>query len=391
MFLVTTAIRKIRKLTKRIKVIQGGTWAGKTYAIIPILIDLAIKNEKGITTIVAETIPALKAGAIRIFKDIMQETGRWVNERWNGQDMCYTFYNKSIIEFKSFDSVGKAKAAGKRDRLFVNEANHNAFDIIDALMIRTDKDVFLDYNPDDEFWAHKELLTRGDTDFLILTYKDNEAVPESILNELNIKMQKAFFDVEKDWQDKSNIKNSYWANWCRVYIQGLIGSLEGVILNNWHVIDNIPEAARLIGRGLDFGYNDPTAIVEVWKHNGKRILNEVCYQSGLTNSLIAKKLDNAVRTFADSAEPKSIEEVKVHGIHNIEGAKKGADSINYGLQLMQGESYLVTSSSINLIKELRGYIRDDKGKPAGTHHAIDAIRYHEMMTLSQPASWLSLT
>jgi phage terminase large subunit len=164
--------------------------------------------------------------------------------------------------------------------------------------------------------------------------------------------------------------------------------LEGVIFSNWKTIDTIPTEAKLLGYGLDFGYtNDPTTIIEVYNYNGKRILNEICYQTGMVNSDVAKKLESNVIAYADSSEPKSIEEIKRQG-KTIKGVTKGKDSINFGIQIMQGQEYLVTSSSINLIKELRAYCWDsDKtgkrlNKPAGGNdHAIDAVRYHEMETL----------
>jgi len=160
------------------------------------------------------------------------------------------------------------------------------------------------------------------------------------------------------------------------------------VFNNWKQIDSLPEEARLIGLGVDFGYtNDPTAIIEVYKYNDTRILNEVCYMTGLVNNDIAKKLPRNITIYADSAEPKSIEEIRRHGL-DIRPVKKGADSIKYGIQTMQDQKYLVTSNSTNLIKELRYYSWDkDKSgnklnKPIDNfNHAIDAVRYHEMMNL----------
>jgi len=174
-----------------------------------------------------------------------------------------------------------------------------------------------------------------------------------------------------------------------VYGLGEIGNLEGVIFNNWKSIDSIPEDARLLGYGLDFGYtNDPTSIVEVYKWNELRILNEICYNKGLSNSQIAKIITTKLPCYCDSAEPKSIDELKSYGIKAI-GVTKGADSINFGIQTIQQNEYLVTSKSTNLIKELRKYAWDkdkktgDKlNKPIDSfNHAIDAWRYHEMETM----------
>jgi phage terminase large subunit len=379
MFKRTTAINKMLKMTARKKVIQGGTSAGKTYGIIPILIDKSTKQARLKITVVAETLPAVKEGALDIFKNVMFDTGRWIESNWNASSLTYTFSNGSRIQFKSFDSVGKAKASGKRDILFLNEANHIPFEIADALMIRS-KETWIDFNPDNEFWVHKETLKEHNSEFLLLTYHDNEGCPIETIEDLKIKQEKAK-------------TSTYWENWCKVYIDGEIGSLEGVIFNNWNTIDTIPNDARLLGYGVDFGYsNDPTAIVEVYKWNDKRILNEICYQKELSNSQIAKLIPTKDSAYCDSAEPKSIAELKALGVRAYP-VTKGSDSINFGIQVMQEQNYLVTSKSINLISELRKYAWDkDKrtgeklNKPIDNfNHAIDAVRYHEMETCKNTA------
>lgn len=387
-FLRTTAINKLLKMTARKKVVQGGTSAGKTYGIVPIAIDKATKTPRLKMTIVAETVPAVKDGPVTIFKDVMIDTGRWVESRWISNPMQYTFANGTVLQFKAFDTIGKAKAAGKRDWLFLNEANHIHFEIADALMIRS-KETWIDYNPDNEFWVHTEVLPEPNSEFLLLTYKDNEACPKETIEDLEIKISKAFYDINADWNDVNNIKSEYWANWCRVYISGLTGSLQGVIFNNWKQIDNIPIEAKLLGYGLDFGYtNDPTTIIEVYKYNDKRIINEICYAKGLSNAQISKYITTKLPCYCDSAEPKSIAELKNYGI-NAKAVTKGADSIKFGIQTIQENNYLVTSKSINTIKELRKYAWA-KDKATGEqlnepidnfNHSMDAWRYHEMETL----------
>jgi len=377
-------------MTARKRVVQGGTSAGKTHGIIPIEIDYCIKHPKTLTTFVAESIPAVKSGCVKIFKDVMEDTNRWRESGWLGSPMQYKFSNGSIIEFKSFPTIGMAKAAGKRDRLFLNECNHIPFLIADALMIRS-KETWMDYNPDNEFWAHTETLQEPNSEYLLLTYLDNEACPEETIQDLEIKMSKAFYSVRSDWNDKDNIKSDYWANWCRVYVKGEIGNLEGVIFNNWQQIDNLPPEARLLGYGLDFGYsNDPTAIVEIYKYNDQRILNLICYEKGLSNKQISKFITTNLPCYCDSAEPKSIRELCDYRI-NAYGVTKGKDSINYGIQIIQDESYLVTSSSLQFITELRKYAwakdkvtNEKQNKPIDNwNHAIDAWRYHEMETLGR--------
>jgi phage terminase large subunit len=380
MFRKTTAIRKILNLKKRIKIIQGGTSAGKTFGIIPVLIDKAARHEGLEISIVAETIPHLRRGALRDFLKIMKWTGRFFEDRFNKSLLRYEFANGSVIEFFSADDSSKLRGA-RRDILYINECNNVTFDSYNELAIRTRKEVYLDFNPANEFWVHTELKDEPDSDFLILTYKDNEALDQSIIEQ-----------IEKN-RDKAKT-SSYWANWWKVYGEGQLGMLEGVVFSNWKQIDTIPSEAKLLGIGLDFGYtNDPTAIIEIYNYNGQRIVNELVYQTGLLNSEIAKLLPKHVPVYADSSEPKSIDEIKRFGI-TIKGVTKGKDSINYGIDVIQRNEYLVTANSGNLIKELRSYIWDtDKqgkrlNKPIDfNNHAIDAFRYHEMETLGIGAQY----
>jgi phage terminase large subunit len=378
--IITTAIRKIEALKKRIKIIQGGTSAGKTYGILPILITKAATYPKTEISVVAETIPHLRRGALKDFLRIMKDTGRYFDERFNKSLLRYEFANGSYIEFFSADDSSKLRGA-RRDVLYINECNNVTFESYNELAIRTKKAIYLDFNPANEFWVHTELKDEQDSDFLILTYKDNEALDNSIVQQI----------------EKNRLKaetSAYWANWWRVYGLGEIGMLEGVIFSNWKTIDILPKEANLIGIGLDFGYtNDPTAIIEIYNYNGTRIINELKYQTGMLNSDIANALPKHVPVYADSSEPKSIEEIKRYGI-TIKGVTKGKDSINYGIDVMQRNEYLVTSNSTNLIKELRAYCWDtDKqgtrlNKPIDTNnHGIDALRYHEMETLGMNSNY----
>jgi phage terminase large subunit len=374
--IITTAINKIEALKKRIKIIQGGTSAGKTYGILPILITKASTYSQTEISVVAESIPHLRRGALKDFLKIMKETGRYFDERFNKSLLRYEFANGSVIEFFSADDSSKLRGA-RRDILYINECNNVTFESYNELSIRTKKEVYLDFNPANEFWVHTELKNEPDTDFLILTYKDNEALDKGIVKE-----------IEKN--RLKGLTSSYWANWWNVYGLGEMGSLQGVVFSNWKQIDTIPTEARLLGYGVDFGYTaDPTSIVEVYNYNGQRILNEICYQTGLVNTEIAKKLQKNIIAYADSAEPKSIEEIRRTG-QLIKGVTKGLDSVNFGIQIMQSQEYLVTSQSTNLIKELRSYCwdKDRSGKQinkpiANYNHAIDAVRYHEMESLGK--------
>lgn len=373
MFIDTTAIKKMRALKARKKIIQGGTSAGKTYGIIPIICQKAMKLPRLRITIVAESIPAVKDGAVKIFKDVMFDSNRWVEDRWIGNPMEYTFANGSVIQFKSFDTIGKAKASGKRDILFLNEANHIPYEIADALMIRS-KETWIDFNPDNEFWAHTEVLQEHNSEFLLLTYKDNEALPPETLEDLLIKIEKAK-------------TSDYWKNWCKVYIDGEIGSLQGTVFQ-FNQVPAVPLEAELLAYGLDWGFsNDPTAVVAVYKCNGELFIEELLYKTGLTNSMIVEHLNQLPISrykpiVADSAEPKSIADLAAMGYGNIQAAKKGGDSIRNSIDTLQAFTINITANSLNVIKEFRNYRweTDNTGKATNRpidkyNHAIDAIRY----------------
>ena len=377
-FIRTTAINKILNLKKRIKIIQGGTSAGKTYGILPILIDKATKQKLEIS-IVSESIPHLRRGALKDFIKIMQDTNRWIAPHFNKSLLKYTFANGSYIEFFSVEQPDKLRGA-RRNILYVNEADNIPFEAYQQLSIRTSSEVFIDYNPTHEFWAHTELMQDDDSDFIILTYKDNEALSKNIVKEI----------------EKARVKaktSKYWSNWWNVYGLGLVGSLEGVIFSNWSEIKSVPEEARLLGYGMDFGYtNDPTTLVACYKYNDEIIFDELIYSTGLLNSDIANLLKNYnvsnQYVYADSAEPKSIAELRRRGF-NVQGVTKGRDSINYGINILQQHEFRVTNRSVNLIKELRSY-QWDKDRTGNTlnkpidafNHAIDAIRYFAMMHLN---------
>ena len=368
-YVLTTSTKKLAKLNKRIRAVCGGTSAGKTISIMQILISKAIDDKRPtLTSVVSESFPHLKKGAMRDFKNIMQEHNYWDDRDWNATDSIYTFQSGSKIEFFSADQPSKVRGP-RRERLYINECNNVDYEAFDQLEVRTNLEVWLDWNPTYEFWFYTNVLNnRDDIDFITLTYKDNEGLPENIVKSIEMR--------------KSN------KQWWRVYGEGKLGEVEGRIYTGWQTLDEIPFEARLEGYGLDFGYtNDPTAIVAVYYYNGGYILDEKCYRKGMSNRDIADLLNSLPYglVVADSAEPKSIDDIKSYGVAIVAADKSGTKSKPYlktSIGHVQDQKISVTKGSTNLIREYRRYLwKVDKDGRAlnepdgGYDHALDAARY----------------
>ncbi len=302
---------------------------------------------------------------MRDFLLIMKAHNYFVDSRWNRSDFTYTFETGSKIEFFGADQPDKVKGA-RRTRLFINEANNVPFGVFDQMEVRTSEFTFLDWNPSNEFWYHTEIVSkREDYEHLVLTYKDNEALEASVIAKIEARKNRP--------------------GWWRVYGEGLDGEVEGKIYNGWEIVDHVPVEARLERHGLDFGYtNDPTAIIDVYHWNGAYVFDEICYKTGMGNKMIADflSLQPKALVIADSAEPKSIDEINSYPGLNVVGAVKGEGSISYGIDTIQDQNVFVTKRSINTIREYRNYLFlvDRNGKTlntpeGGNDHAMDAIRY----------------
>lgn len=368
-FKETTATRKIKALSKRIRAVQGGTSASKTVSILLYLIASAQTDEQPtLTSVIAESMPHLRRGALRDFKNIMQAHHYWDDNAWRESDKLYTFETGSQIEFFPVDQPDKLRG-GRRDRCFMNEANNCPYDAFWQLLLRTREFMFLDWNPSHEFWYYTDVEpNRDDVEHIIVTYKDNEALDEQTIQEI------------ESWKHNSQI----W----KVYGLGQLGQLETQIYKSWSILDEIPDGARLVRRGLDFGYtNDPTAIVDIYRYNEGYIWDEQLYRKGMSNQQIADYLVNLpspnTLVVADSAEPKSIDEIKSYGVP-ILPSEKGRDSVKQGIQLVQSVPHYVTKRSTNVIKEQRNYLwqTDKDGKVLNApidlfNHCMDAGRYAE--------------
>jgi phage terminase large subunit len=390
-YLYTRAYHKILDLIKsnpneNVFVIRGGQGASKTVSIIQLLIQSLCAGTKE-AAILSSELSKMKRTVIRDYKKICKDWGVLDNEHdFNKSESKHEYFNGSYLDFLGADvnDVGKGF---RRDILYINEADKMDIDTAVQFISRAALTI-IDYNPDALFWGDDYI---NENNFITLTFEDNEYLALSEVKSILDYKEKGFFDTllptESIFSD-GNIKNKYWSNKWRVYGCGLVGSLSGVVFNNWNIINGVPDGARLIGIGLDFGYtNDPTAAIEVYQYNDKRILNEIVYRTGMLNHDIAKVLPKDTFVYADSAEPKSIEEIRRTGV-NIMPVKKGADSIVFGIQTMQTQEYLITSKSKNVINEFQKYIwqkdrrGDTQNKPIDKYnHAIDAIRYHEMMDI----------
>lgn len=352
-------------MDKRLKIVQGGARSGKTISILLILISLA-QTEPGLRiSVVSESLPHLKKGAIRDFLDIMDKHNYYKESRWNKTDKIYTFETGSFIEFFSADDSGKVRGPA-RDVLFINECNGLNYDIYTQLALRTAGDIYLDYNPVAEFWVHEELIPKHEHSFEIITYLDNEFIPEQ---------------VKKELLSRKDNKN-FW----QIFGLGELGDFEGKIYKDWKIIDEIPHEARLEVRGLDFGFSrDPAVLVDIYRYNQGYIVDEQLHSIGWKNRPIAEFIGNLTEpqtlVIADSAEPKSIEEISEYGV-NIIGCDKRPGSVNAGISFVQDQRVSITKRSIDTIKDYRNYLwaTDRTGKQLNkpSHNysdGCDAIRY----------------
>ena len=361
----------------RVVVNQGGTSSGKTYSIMQVLYVLGIEDAGSIITVVGQDIPNLKVGAYRDAKNILgaSEVLQAAYPVINEGERIIKCINGSIIEFKSYADAQDAKS-GKRDYLFVNEANGISYDIYWQLAIRTRKKIFLDYNPSARFWVHDEVIGRDDVELLISDHRSNHTLTD---------------------EEHARIEGIEDPELHKVYARGRTGKIEGLVLTNWDIVDTLPDEYqwKMSCYGLDFGFtNDPSALEHVILCHGELYIDELIYSTGLTNPDIAERaqregLGSQQQIVADCAEPKSIRELQAAGLW-VTPSPKGQDSIVSGIDILKRYKLHVTRRSIGILQNLRSYKwgKDRDGnmtnKPEDkNNHGIDAIRYVGLAKLSE--------
>ena len=364
----TIVLRKNLNADTRIVVNQGGTRSSKTYSLAQLIILKALQERGKVYTICRKTLPALKGTAYRDVMSILEENNLYNPENHNKSELTYKL-NGNDIEFISVDMPQKIRGR-KRHVLWLNEANEFSFEDWVQLSLRTTENIYLDFNPSDPYsWIYDKVMNREDCTFIKSTYLDNPFLPEETIKEI---------------ERLKELDSNYW----KIYGLGDMAQPTETIFRQFEIANNIPLESNLIAIGMDFGYsNDPTAIAEVYKLNDNLYINELIYSKGLTNQDIAEKLrelniTRQTEIIADSAEPKSIEELHRLG-YNIKGAKKGADSINMGIDVLRRFKINITKNSTNAINEFKHYkwLTDKNGhivnKPATNQkdHLLDAIRY----------------
>lgn len=361
---------------KRFIVEQGGTRSGKTYNIlIWIIFKYCMSNVGKTVTICRKHGPSLRGSAMRDFFELLNKHNLYSEAQHSKSTNEYRL-NGNLVEFVSLDEPQKIRGR-KRHLLFVNEGNELRYEDFFQLNIRTTERVIVDYNPSDEFhWLYDQVVPRDDCDFHITTYRDNPFLDQALVDEI---------------ERLKDIDETYW----RVYGEGQRAQNKAVIFR-FDTIMKVPPTAKLISYGLDFGYtNDPTALVEVYQEDDTLFFNELIYETGLTNAGIAEKMkmydiDRAIPVWADSAEPKSIDEIHRWGF-NVRPTAKGKDSVMLGIDMLRRHRLVWTDKSVNGIKEMRNYKwqEDKDGKMLNRpvdlfNHAIDALRYGVFMAMKNP-------
>jgi phage terminase large subunit len=374
---------------KKTIVHQGGSSSGKTYGILQYLFQTGAENPGEVITVVGQDIPNLRVGAYRDAQNIVTSDDvlcKWYpSELHNKSNRTFRCVNGSVIEFNSYSDEQDAKS-GKRDRLFINEANGVTYEIYEQLRIRTTKQVIIDFNPSASFWAHERLFGDPEVNWVVSTFRDNSFINDSVKSAI------LSYEPTPDNIIRGTANEYRW----KVYGLGEVGRLEGLVFPDFKVSTEFPDEYKWRVFGMDFGYtNDPTTLIEIRYAKGNLYWRQHIYETGLTNPDIAKKLvdvghEKDEMIVADSAEPKSITELNRHGWH-VKEAIKGKDSIMSGIDAIKRYPIYIHAGSKDLITEFNSYTwkKDRNGTALNVpidqwNHGIDAGRYALSRHLLKP-------
>lgn len=373
-----TSYYQNKQSRKRITINQGGTRSGKTYSIIQVICEYCFINQGlgSVITIVRKTLPSLRGSAYRDFLEIIDREGWYSEEAHNKSEMTYILFG-NLVEFISVDQPQKIRGR-KRNVCFINEANELTWEDFFQLNIRTTDKMIIDYNPSDEFhWIYDQLQTREDADFFITTYLDNPFLEKELVDEIE-RLKEA--------------DNNYW----RVYGLGERGVSTETIYTHWKLIEDLPGKGEVI-YGLDFGFNNPTAMVKVELYEDAVYAEEVLYQTKLTTSQLIDELKilgihRSDIVYCDTAEPDRIQELSMAGYNTFPSEK----DVEKGIDTLKGRRLFIVDSGVNLVKEMKNYkwkvdkngiVLDEPVK--FNDHLCDALRYAVFTHYNQPqANWL---
>lgn len=365
---VTPLAERIRNSKKRIIVEEGGTRSGKTYQTLIVWITEALTGVCYEYDIIRETLPALKASALKDFLEILRNNGLYKEEDHNKSENSYKLYG-SVFNFYSASDSQKLRGR-KRHKALMNEANEQTLETFRQLSFRTELQIILDYNPsEEELWIYDHIIPRDDCEFIHTTYKDNPFLSDALVEEIE--------RLEKEDPE-------YW----KIYGLGKRGKRRGLIFTNWDLVPDFPPDCQEILYGVDFGFNDPKVCVKIGRIGKDVWIDELFYKSDVIREEFVEELKVLIpieyRTkeiYGDSADPESIEVIYRAGF-NIHPADKGQDSVLSGIEEMKSYRIHITQRSVNVQKDFRNYKwKEDKNGKAldepihSFSHSCDAVRY----------------
>lgn len=382
MLTCTSAFHKINRLTRKIKIIQGGQGASKTFSICQLLLLKSIRNPNNVATIVTATYPQLKDGVINDMEIICRNAGINFSSFYNKSEKNLKLTNGAVIQFRNLDAKDfHASKGSRRNDLFVNEANRVSWVTLENMWTRTSDNIYVDFNPDHEFWVHERFLKaeNKEVDFIILTYKDNEMIPEGERKEIELRRNNEM--------------------WWRIYGEGKLGVYSDRQVYQYEFIDEIPATAKRIPSGQDYGQSpDPTTHVDLWVDGANLYADEVFTENNLLlehipgaerRSILDQmeicKIEKGRLIIGDSENAVAIRTIRNAG-YNIRGVVKYKGSVNDGISILKSYNLFISKRSVNLKKGIESwhFKVNDNGDiiPEPDGHEPDqlaAIRYVMIM------------